>query len=205
MFGPANVWFVPHDSPDDGQDPQSCRMFTARNMPDFDALDDDEYIRATVGDDLDWFVGHCEICDLQYSYDHAVRMPIEGGGWLGCYCSWNCVRKDIIPKESEYTDAHSIRNYLVTVFEEKIMDVGIYDRPIAEIERDPIDPVRQIREDIKNYPKETAMTFLENISDTYAQQFSSGQPQAASSSVSWSFNGTKGRVTPSNFIPPEYI
>lgn len=42
-----------------------------------------------------WFTGRCEVC-LRSIRDlsHAVRMPVEDGGWLGCYCSLDCIRNN---------------------------------------------------------------------------------------------------------------
>ena len=64
-----------------------------------------------------------------------VRMPVEGGGWLGCYCSWKCVRDDIPEQDEgivELLDTSGIRNFLVDYFENKIREIGVYDRPTID-------------------------------------------------------------------------
>jgi hypothetical protein len=39
-----------------------------------------------------WFKGQCEKCDRKIPKRcYAVRCPLENGGWLGTYCSWNCL------------------------------------------------------------------------------------------------------------------
>jgi hypothetical protein len=39
-----------------------------------------------------WFKGECEKCSRKIPKRcYAVRCPLEKGGWLGTYCSWNCL------------------------------------------------------------------------------------------------------------------
>lgn len=41
---------------------------------------------------LEWFTGKCEKCERDIPKRcYAVRRPLVMGGWLGTYCSWNCV------------------------------------------------------------------------------------------------------------------
>jgi hypothetical protein len=44
-----------------------------------------------------WFRRSCDQCSqtiLRKQY--AVRRPMMDGGWVGCYCSWNCVEDNIL-------------------------------------------------------------------------------------------------------------
>jgi hypothetical protein len=39
-----------------------------------------------------WFKGQCEKCNRKIPKRcYAVRCPLENGGWIGTYCSWNCL------------------------------------------------------------------------------------------------------------------
>jgi hypothetical protein len=51
-------------------------------------------------DDLDasnahgWFTGSCDECGRRIqSKQCAIREPREGGGWRGCFCSFECLKK----------------------------------------------------------------------------------------------------------------
>ena len=42
----------------------------------------------------DWFTGVCNVCLLKIrSRAHAVRKPLSMGGFVGCFCSFDCLRK----------------------------------------------------------------------------------------------------------------
>ena len=45
-----------------------------------------------------WFVGHCEICQKTIkNYRYAIRLPVVGGGFIGCFCSVECLYKTELP------------------------------------------------------------------------------------------------------------
>ena len=72
-----------------------CRYGGHRMMTcvDFENYDEDT---DTVIEDYDWYKGACDQCHLRLrSRAHAVRKPRPHGGWLGCYCSWKCVRESL--------------------------------------------------------------------------------------------------------------
>jgi hypothetical protein len=88
------------------------RMFIA-NTFDWDEDDNNFY---------DWFTGNCDVCFKKIRVKwHAVRMPHESGGWLGCYCSWKCVRNDIL-------QPNKIIPVMVNELEEAMKKIGIQDR-----------------------------------------------------------------------------
>lgn len=132
QWGPANPFVLAKGA----INPQSSRMFTCIryvNEDEFEFFylpkeDEDYYV-------FDWFKGYCERCDRRIQwYHHAVRMPVEDGGWMGCYCSWKCVRKDL-RSEGELVDQVSpypMRLRLLNVFQPMFEKYGIYDRPIEE-------------------------------------------------------------------------
>lgn len=40
----------------------------------------------------EWFKGKCDKCSRKISKKcYAVRKPLSNGGWIGTYCSWNCL------------------------------------------------------------------------------------------------------------------
>jgi len=92
----------------------------------------------------DWFIGYCLECgDRIRSYHHAVREPNLSGGWIGCYCSWDCVRQKIrkeweaspeyIPDTSpDQYNIHVIRMNLARAVEEDMLKYGIADRDYDE-------------------------------------------------------------------------
>jgi len=49
-------------------------------------------------EDHDWFKGECDICDIVIlKKERALRYPSQGGGWVGCYCSWECLTESSSP------------------------------------------------------------------------------------------------------------
>ena len=80
--------------------------------------------------DADWFKGYCQQCDLRIRRKyHAVRVPVDFGGWYGCYCSWYCVRDYILT----YNFPNAVSLKLADKYEAEINSYGIYDRiPDAE-------------------------------------------------------------------------
>lgn len=80
IFGPPNP-IENHCCGFDG-----CRMLICA-CREFDYLIDEE----ASGE---WFTGSCDCCRLQISdISHSVRYPAAGGGWEGCFCSEECLRK----------------------------------------------------------------------------------------------------------------
>jgi hypothetical protein len=71
--------------------------------------------------ELDWFNGKCEKCERDIPKKcYAVRRPLAIGGWLGTYCSWNCLNLsgclDIRDKE------------LAGLYEKKMKEMKIMNR-----------------------------------------------------------------------------
>jgi hypothetical protein len=104
-----------------------CRMLTCQEF-------EEQYINEEEVDDFDadynknsyekseWFHHQCDWCTNKIKYKHyAVRKPIYNGGWIGCYCSWQCVRDSLNHDDVIGFD-------LVSIFEEQINTFGIQDR-----------------------------------------------------------------------------
>ncbi len=80
---------------------------------------------------IDWFVGYCEMCNLRIRRRwHAVRSPNQSGGWTGCYCSWRCVRDELVTPDSfDGTINPSLINIgLINEIEKQIIKLGVQDR-----------------------------------------------------------------------------
>lgn len=135
LYGPANPYIFEGKSYDD----RSCRMFTSFALMSMDDIDELLYQEDEIRP-FDWFTGNCYICSKKIrEYWHAVRMPLEGGGWDSCYCSWECVIKDL-PKAAGESDAQfapgPIRRRFIKYFSGIIMKMEIYDRESPEEEVD---------------------------------------------------------------------
>jgi hypothetical protein len=117
LFGPANP-LVNQDLTRPGKSNMygGCRMFLC-DVFDYD--EEDHYVK-------DWFDGVCGICHLRIPHHwYAVRKPRDHGGWIGCYCSWECVRNSILEYEEE---PDLLAHELINIFEREIYDKGIQDR-----------------------------------------------------------------------------
>lgn len=108
--------------------PCCCRMLTCFEYPvpksildDVDVLDDEEYNNGI----MDWFNGYCNFCHKRIkSRRYCIREPLAGGGWYGCFCSMECF--DDHKKETTSNVPIEIRKICYKIFEENLMDNGIY-------------------------------------------------------------------------------
>lgn len=122
ILGPANPLA---DASYDEMENGGCRMFTCAY---FDFNEDSGYID-------DWFIGSCQQCLKRIRMRwHAVRRPRQTGGWLGCFCSFKCMRDEM--KEEGEVDV--LLNYLVDAFEDRINHIGIQERTEDEAEKDTV-------------------------------------------------------------------
>lgn len=95
-FGPSNT-----SLDEDLTDNHICtiygghRMFLCNEFEDV-YVDDEIVDNDNVNYDKitsKWFTGSCDTCFKPIRHSHyAVRVPIVSGGWIGCYCSWKCVK-----------------------------------------------------------------------------------------------------------------
>lgn len=97
-----------------------CRMFTCcefesnkfKNEYDDNYDDDNDYF-------IDWYTEECEVCEKKIIKRHyALRLPLEDGGWKGCYCSFECLRLNIQNKDT--------LNRIKTL-EDQINNINIYE------------------------------------------------------------------------------
>lgn len=96
-----------------------CRMLECI-CREFDDISHDGKIESVYSK---WFKGKCMTCGLGIrDASHAVRLPLEEGGWYGCYCSIECIRED---ETILVTEKLNIRiNNMIHILDE----AGIMDR-----------------------------------------------------------------------------
>ena len=64
---------------------KGCRMLTCICINEDD---DEQDIPVTR---LQWFRGKCDLCNKKIKKEcYAFRLPLDAGGWIGCYCSSDC-------------------------------------------------------------------------------------------------------------------
>jgi hypothetical protein len=91
FYGPANTILGKECCSLNGP----CRMFycVCREFDD----DDDYESAASPSDPQEWFIGKCEECEKKIEkFRHSIRFPVDGGGWIGCFCSFECLHKSRI-------------------------------------------------------------------------------------------------------------
>jgi hypothetical protein len=133
LYGPSNTVINDDLSGNDICSRLGCRMFTCNEFERDDKHYNTEEIEIEVDVDLNniydeqnlnntaWYTGSCDFClNTIQKLQYAVRMPLSNGGWLGCYCSFICVKAD--------TDVRNcIVIELIDIIEKQLDTVGIYD------------------------------------------------------------------------------
>lgn len=102
-----------------------CKMFycNCRNEMDYE---DTSYLdlglNSKVKNPQDWFNGTCEECGIGIEkFRYSVRFPVKDGGWIGCFCSFDCMKKSNI---RPYDKEAEIR---VKEIKETLYKIGIVD------------------------------------------------------------------------------
>lgn len=95
-----------------------CRMLQCECIGPGDP--EDSYVN---NGQITWFKGRCDSC-RNYIMDisHALRFPNHNGGWIGCYCCFDCMQKDPPHKITKE------ENILIGIMKETIDREGIMDR-----------------------------------------------------------------------------
>lgn len=126
MFGPINARPEPCISQ---VIKGSCRMFTCQ-CREFDQ--DEDIDPETPIDPESWFTGTCNGCKLKIlDLSHALRYPVVGGGWIGCFCSEDCM-KTYKPRAEGDDD-----EMLTDLMFEAISHSGILDRYRLRLSQQP--------------------------------------------------------------------
>lgn len=92
LFGPPHGFIPKSINSDDSVCCKlgSCRMFECNHI----SIEDEEDL--IIDDEKDWFTGYCSVCSKHIlSKERSLRMPGISGGWVGCYCSKECMMKYI--------------------------------------------------------------------------------------------------------------
>lgn len=122
-----------------------CRAMTCWHNENVDIHTDDVVSQDPVAegrlDEIWWFTGKCDECMLVIEKEcYAVRMPLETGGFEGCFCSFECMRKRVksqpisIAVEDKYEGTkltegiNENRLHLVNKMEQMYNKFGIWDR-----------------------------------------------------------------------------
>jgi hypothetical protein len=99
-FGPVNTMYTVSLTPSDPSHKcekyGGCRMLLCTefesvhtNGYEIDLMSYDNY------ENLDWF-SSCDICKKNIGKrQNAIRLPLCHGGWMGCYCSFDCMNPEI--------------------------------------------------------------------------------------------------------------
>lgn len=112
-YGPVNCIYKHDYLPSDHECKKwgGCRMFLCN---EFEMTSDD--LMAEESQEVDWFTGACEHCEITIPYRHyALREPLKNGGWRGCYCEL-CLSNKL--KD----------NFLFIRMKEQLMRIGIRNR-----------------------------------------------------------------------------
>lgn len=119
VYGPINA-IINKNCPGSPGEQGPCRMLTC-NCREYDSDED-------VDDEQDWwefYEGMCQVCNGKLQdMSHAVRFPVNGGGWCGCYCSFDCMKEE--PPRTIYDDDATI----MAIMEGTITSTGILDRTL---------------------------------------------------------------------------
>jgi hypothetical protein len=116
LLGPANPFT---DSSMSQLTYGGSRMFISN---EFDYDDDMETI-------VDWYTGRCQVCLRKInSRFRALRLPRPHGGWIGCYCSFDCVNTALTDKEEREDRPDLVTRAMVKDLERSISHIGILER-----------------------------------------------------------------------------
>lgn len=125
-FGPLNTMYTISAEPPDPAHECSkhggCRMFTCTEFEqmyaDGDAIDIMAIEEQT--DNIDWFRKSCDKCLKPINHRHfAIRQPLCHGGWMGCFCSIDCMKEGV-------TDPHIA--LMIGRMQEQLSVIGIRHR-----------------------------------------------------------------------------
>jgi hypothetical protein len=73
-----------------------CRMLICNEFPETDIFGEPIDLTAKSIITTDWFKKKCNECKKKIrSKHHALRLPLLYGGWQGCYCSFDCLKKKV--------------------------------------------------------------------------------------------------------------
>lgn len=97
-YGPVNTCYISNNNSYDKDHKcikyGGCRMLLCNEFEQLNKYGSDIDIMSNYNDD--WFRGYCDECSNKIGKKHyAIRLPLDHGGWKGCYCSFNCMKQEI--------------------------------------------------------------------------------------------------------------
>lgn len=115
VFGPANR-FMDKNCISNPYKNGPCRMLECLCKEQEEDLDPEYYTYN------EWFHGKCQRCFRAIrDRSHAIRIPIENGGWYGCFCTFDCMKDDIPVKDQNM-------NLRIEMMKNALEEDGIMDR-----------------------------------------------------------------------------
>ena len=93
-----------------------CRMLLCCEFEE-----NDTYNSGSFDDEQpDWFKGSCDICSKTIKNRYlSLRLPLCNGGWINCYCSFDCMKCDV---------DDPVTATMVGRIKQQLNDIGIRDR-----------------------------------------------------------------------------
>lgn len=116
VFGPANR-FSDKNCISNPNKNGPCRMLQCLCL---ESNFDDENVYSLN----EWFTGICDnySCSKRIKdRSHAIRIPVEGGGWKGCFCCFDCMDKSLLFKDKDM-------NFRIEYMKNALFEDGIMDR-----------------------------------------------------------------------------
>lgn len=117
VFGPPNA-FIDQHCPYNLNEIGPCRMLNC-----FCRGSGDRIVDAQT-DEKEWFTGACDVCKRRIrDRSHALRYPYKNGGWVGVFCSFNCLEDSEFFSGIEDFDQYvRMENLGSTLMSDGIMD-----------------------------------------------------------------------------------
>lgn len=96
-----------------------CAMFYCMCREDVD-YEDTSYSEAV--NPFEWFNGVCEECGVSIEkMRYALRFPVKNGGWIGCFCSFPCMKK------SNIRPINKDDEFRINEIKRSIEKIGVFD------------------------------------------------------------------------------
>lgn len=115
VFGPANRSIDKNCISNPGKD-GPCRMLECLCLESEPDAPDEFKL-------CEWFKGKCENFDCSKKIrdrSHAVRIPMSSGGWMGCFCCFECMDKSLLFRDKDTN--FRIESMKLALHEDGVMD-----------------------------------------------------------------------------------
>ena len=129
-YGPVNtLLYGEHENTHICSKNGGCRMLLCT---EFEELGEDGLDYDIMCDDIiieDWFRGSCDKCarNINRKY-YAVREPLVGGGWRGCFCSYSCMAEFCMPRSEALGYDSKFIELMYNKFYDQLKSIGIRNR-----------------------------------------------------------------------------